>query len=122
MRVNGNSFQWTKPRVIAAEAIAEGYLVQEAAERAGVTPRTVSNWQNNSEFTAEVDRLTMQYGLALKSERVRALKRIARNKVEAEGWTTGKDLLDVLRELAKETSEVELGLVDLLTAISRGDG
>lgn len=113
-------WKWNRKKEEAARLLAEGREVREAAEAAGVTPRTVTNWLNIPDFFDEVNRLTFQTELATRAGRLRALQRIVRNKVEAEGWTSQKDLLDILKALGDESDGAVTGVAEALADALKG--
>lgn len=106
-------FQWTPPREAAAFALAEGKTREEAAAAAEVTERTIYTWLQHPDFSAEVDRLTMMTGIAVRAERLRQAKRIV---AQLEGKTT-KDLLEWLKYAQSETDGITLDLAKLAAAL-----
>lgn len=111
-------FNWTKPRENAALALAEGYSMTEAAQRANVSRQSVHKWMNEPEFAAEVDRLTLMSGISTRAERLRIAMRVARQKVQAETGeiVTTRDILDWLKFAQSETDGVKLDLAQLAQA------
>lgn len=104
---------WDKAHGLAACALADGKSQKEAAEEAGVTDRTIRNWLQNIQFSAEVDRLSLMIGLASKAERLRLAKRVLRQKCKDEIVETEKDTLDWVKYLQSETSGVVLNFPPL---------
>lgn len=106
-------FKWTPKKGAVAMALAEGYTRQEASEREGVPERTIYNWLTASEFSEEVDRLSLMIGIAGRAERLRIAQRIIRDKVaKAEPFRTDKDLLDWLKFAQSETDGIKLDLAE----------
>ncbi len=56
--VKTSVFQWTPGKAAAAMMLAEGYTFKAVAKEIGKTERTLFRWNNDIEFSAEVDRLT----------------------------------------------------------------
>lgn len=106
---NSSAFKWTSAKSAAARALAEGKTRKEAAQEAEVTDRSVYAWLQDPEFAAEVDRLTLITGIALRSERVRIIKRIIRQSVkDDQKIKTDKDILDWLKYAQAETNGSDL--------------
>jgi len=112
-----SGFKWTRKRKKVVFALAEGYTVEEAAELAQITERTVYRWKNNLDFSTEVDRLSLLIGIASRAERLRIATRVAREKVKDDVITTGKDLLDWLKFAQSETDGAKLDLAALFEAM-----
>lgn len=111
-------FKWSENSERAAIALANGETQQSAADRAGVTDRTVRRWLEEPEFSEEVDRLTFLTGVAHKAERLRLAKRV----VAQLGIHTEKDLLDWLKYIQGETDGIKLDFAELLDAFhANGD-
>jgi transposase len=105
---------WTPERYEAVSVLAQGYSQQEAAERVGVSSRTIWNWLQNPEFAAEVDRLTLMIDAASRAERMREVYRVLRAKRQEDGaLRTDKDSLDWLKYAQSETDGVKLDLSKL---------
>jgi hypothetical protein len=69
-------FEWDARKQLAAALLARGALTKRrVAGRAGVDEMTLYRWRLHPEFAAEVARLTRETGLALRNERLLALKR-----------------------------------------------
>ncbi len=119
-------FRWTRKRVQAAMSLAEGQSINEAAKEAGISERTLYRWRHDIDFGAEVDRLSLMLGIAIKAERVRIAKRAVRQMVREElDPDTGKyisivhtdrDLLDWLKYVQGETEGIRLDLTNLLAS------
>jgi transposase len=114
-------FSWTLKRRKAAFALAEGVLNSEAAQEAGVSERTIYRWKHDIDFSAEVDRLTLMTGIAVKVERIKIAKRVARQSITETEVITKKDLLDWLQFAQSETDGIKLNLTELLTSFSKQD-
>ena len=95
-----------------------------AADMAGVAERTVYRWQNEPEFAAEVDRLSLMVAVASRAHRLRIANRVIRQLVrDGQAIPTAKDILDWLKYAQGETDGVKLDLAALLDAYERnGDG
>jgi hypothetical protein len=102
---------WCEEQHIAgAWALSEGATRAEAAGRAGVSRRSIYNWLQRPGFKALVDALALKTGLAQKAERLKLLKRLAR-QVEAGGLDKSMrrhDAVDLARAIREE---VESGVV-----------
>lgn len=109
-----SAFRWTEKAENVAIALANGDTQKDAAEKNGVTDRTVRRWLEEPEFSEEVDRLTFLTGIANKAERLRLAKRVI-NQI---GAHTEKDLLDWLKYAQGETDGIQLDLTGLLAAIT----
>lgn len=84
---------------------------------AGVAERTVYRWQNEPEFTEEVDRLTLMVEIASRAHRLRIANRVIRQFVkEGEAIPTNKDLLEWLKYAQGETDGVKLDMAALIDA------
>ncbi len=108
-------WKWTRKREIAALSLANGETWLEAAEKAGVSDRTIGNWLNVPEFAEEVDRLTFMTDVANRAHRLRLAKRVIRDI----GIQTEKDLLDWLKYIQSETDGVSLDLTELIASFTQ---
>jgi hypothetical protein len=71
-------FQWDGKKYIAAERLATGcYSKKDIAESLNISRRTLYAWQCHPEFAAEVKKLVLETGLALRENQLLALKRNA---------------------------------------------
>jgi transposase-like protein len=110
-------FRWTKNREKAALSLANGDLVREAADKAGVSDRTVYRWLNQPEFAIEVDRLTHMTSIAVRAERLRIAMRVVKGRTDNTQYPQSKaDLLDWLKFVQSETDGVKLDLAALFEA------
>ena len=107
-------FKWTEKTNQAALSLAAGATVAEAADKAGVTDRTVYRWQLEPQFSEEVDRLTFLTGIANKAERLRMAKRV----IVKLGINTNKDLLEWLKFAQSETDGIKLDLAGLFASVT----
>lgn len=107
---NSAGFQWSQKKGAVALALAEGYTQQEVAEREGVPDRTIRSWLAASEFSEEVDRLSLMMGIAARAERLRIAQRIVREKMSHGILASDKDLLDWLKFAQSETDGIKLDL------------
>ncbi len=109
-----SGFQWSPSREKAAIALAEGKTRREAAEIAEVTDRSIYSWLQDTEFAAEVDRLSLMVGIASRAERLRIAKRVVSQLVSDDGFIkTEKDLLEWLKFAQGETDGIKLDLAKL---------
>jgi hypothetical protein len=116
-----SDFDWTPRRSDAAVMLAKGCTNKETAEAVGVAERTIERWRADTEFMAEVDRLSVMVDLANRAERLRLAQRVVRRMEER----TGRDLLDWLRFIQSETDGAKLdgGFIEKLAALlSSGEG
>lgn len=106
---NPSVFQWSPARRAACAALAEGKTQKEAAQDAEVTDRSIRLWLERPEFSAEVDRLTLLTGIALRAERLRIVKRVLRQSVkDDQKIKTSKDILEWLKHAQSETNGTDL--------------
>lgn len=118
-----SDFHWTPKREQAALALARGHTRAEAAENARVAERTIYRWQNDPDFAAEVDRLSLMIGIASRAERLRIAQRVIRQKVKADGsFRTGRDLLEWLKFAQSETDGAKLDLATIFEAMEATAG
>lgn len=110
-------FVWTPKRSDAAELLAQGYTINETAERVGVSEKTIDRWKRDIEFISEVDRLSLMIDIASRSERLKIAKRVVRGLL-AQRKPTERDLLDWLKYAQSETDGVKLDLTALFEAAS----
>ena len=108
---------WSDEQSRAAVMLAEGYTKADVSREIGVHASTITRWTQNEEFAEEVDRLSLMYGLASKAERMRLIKRAAR-EFERDGKpdVSGFTLLDLLKEARMQTEGVKLDILSILTA------
>src|SRR5689334_10583927 len=112
-----SGFHWTYKSSAAAVGLAEGKTRQEVAAEVGVTERTLYRWIADTEFWAEVNRLSLMVGIAGRAERLRIAMRVLRQKIKDDGKVdTDKDALDWLRFAQSETDGVKLDLTALFEA------
>lgn len=116
-------FRWNSQREKAAMILAEGYTQAETANRTGCTQRTIERWCANTDFRAEVDRLSLMVGIASRAERLRLAMKVIRQKVAKEGAIqTEKDLLDWIKFAQSETDGAKLDLAAVLEAMEGAEG
>ena len=109
-----SAFKWTPTTKQVALALAEGKTQQVVAGEANVSDRTIRRWLTDTEFAAEVDRLSLMTGISSRAERLRIAKRVIRQKVDdATGAETERDLLDWLKFAQSETDGIKLDLSKL---------
>lgn len=90
--------------------MAEGYTIDETAQKCGVNSRTIDRWKTDIEFSAELDRLSLMVDIASRAYRLRLAKRIIRKL----GERTEKDLLDWLKYAQSETDGIKLDIASVL--------
>lgn len=112
-----SAFGWGEKQTSAAIALANGDTQLEAADKAGVSERTIRRWLLLPEFAEEVDRLTFLTGIAHKAERLRVAKRV----IKALDEKTERDLLDWLKYAQSETDGIKLDFAELYAAIHAND-
>lgn len=109
-------FEWDDRKREAAILLAQGYLIKETAKAVGVNEKTIDRWKRDTEFSQEVDRLSLMLDVAARAERVRIAIRAVRSKTKGSVVRTRKDLLDWLKYVQSETDGVKLDLTALLDA------
>ena len=57
-------YQWTPEKTQAVLMLAEGYTYKQVGKEIGKTEKTIYRWTLDTEFSAEVDRLTLMVGIA----------------------------------------------------------
>lgn len=115
-----SSWTWNEQRNNAAIKLASGYTHQATADEVGVDKRTITNWLQNVDFAAEVDRLSLMVDVSSRAERLRIAMRAIRQKVREDGVDTTKDILEWLKFAQSETDGVKLDLTKL-TALGETD-
>lgn len=111
------AFKWTSKATTAAIALAEGLTRKNAADRAAIGERTLYTWLADSEFSAEVDRLSLMVGIASRAERLRIAQRAVRQMTQESGHVvTERDILDWLKFAQSETDGIKLDLAKLTAA------
>jgi hypothetical protein len=108
---------WNEQRSRAAVLLASGNIHQAVADEVGVDKRTITNWLQNVEFAAEVDRLSLMVDVSSRAERLRIAMKAIRQSVKENQVTTDRDVLDWLKFAQSETDGVKLDLTKL-TALS----
>ena len=105
-----SGFTWSRQKGLVALALAQGETQKEAAESQNVTDRTIRRWLADTEFSAEVNRLSIMIGVANRAERLRIANRIIRQRTKGDIIETDKDLLDWLKFAQSETDGLKLEL------------
>lgn len=114
-----SDFQWNDERSEAARLLAQGLTKTEVAGMVGVDERTVYRWQADTDFAAEVDRLTLSVDIAGRAARLRIAMRVARQSVMDDGEVlTRRDLLDWLKFAQTETAGIKLDLGEMANLAS----
>lgn len=114
-------WQWNEKRSAAALLLAEGQTEQSIADTLEIERKSLWNWKQVPEFSAEVDRLSVMVGIASRAERLRIAMRVARQKVKEDRIDTEKDLLDWLKFAQSETDGINLNLVNQLAALAENE-
>lgn len=110
-------FEWTQKRCQAVLMLSEGQSSEEVAQAVGVSERTIWRWRADTEFSQELDRLTLMVGIASRAERLRIAKKMVRIQL-ARQKPTQKDLLEWLKYAQGETDGIKLDLTPLYDAIA----
>jgi len=115
-------FTWSKRRSDVAIFLASGHTVKEASDEYQVSERSIWRWRADSEFAAEVDRLSLMVDIASRAERLRMAMRIVRKRI-SKAEDTGKDpskadLLYWLQYVQSETNGAKIDVNGLLAALS----
>ena len=102
--------KWDDKKVDALFYLSEGYKVSEVAAAIDVNPATVNKWMQYKEFKERLEKNLVETGLAVKSERISRLKRMA-DKVEKVFYSKVEQLLmnptdEKLRDLSQEFREL----------------
>lgn len=105
-----SQFLWTKNKSRAAVLLAEGRTQQQIADGLGLARRTIGRWLRDSEFAAEVARLSQMINTSSRAAWLRLAMRVVREKTKGEKIDTDKDLLDWLKFAQSETDGIKLGL------------
>lgn len=111
------AFRWTDKASKAAIALAEGKTRKDVSKEYAIPERTLYNWLANTEFSAEVDRLSLMVGIAGRAARLRIAQRVVRQLAQDHRVFTEKDLLDWLKFAQSETDGVKLDLAKLAAAL-----
>lgn len=113
-------FRWDRQRSNAAIGLASGKTHDEVGAEVHCSRRTLHNWLNNTEFAAEVDRLSLMVGVSSRAERLRIAMRVVRQSMAGNTIKTDKDLLDWLKFAQSETDGIKLDLTQL-AAVAEDD-
>lgn len=112
-----SAFEWNEKRDLAALLLSQGFTQLQVAEKTGISQRTIRRWEADTEFSAEVDRLSLMVDIAGRAQRLRLAMRAVRQKIGDGGkLETDKDLLDWLKFAQSETDGVKLDLAALFEA------
>lgn len=106
-------FTWDEQRSNAAIGLATGRTQEEVSKEVGCSRRTLVNWLQNEDFSAEVDRLSLMVDVASRAHRLRLANRVIREKTKGNIVETDRDLLDWLKFAQSETDGVKLDLSKL---------
>jgi len=92
----------------AAFCIASGMTRRDTATECGCGEATIYRWLRDEQFAAEVDRLTFLTGVAVKAERVRAMKKLIRSRMDEDGiFDSKRDVFDWIKLLREELGDLE---------------
>jgi len=96
----------SETRRLTANLLAEGYSINETARIVGISEKTIDRWLGGDmEFSREVDRLTLELGIAAKAERLRMAKRFVRQRIAKTGRIRSRyDILKWLEFAQSETT------------------
>ena len=112
-----SDFKWTRNRDKAVLSLAEGDRIEDAADKAGVSDRTVYRWLNHPDFCIERDRLTHMMGVATRAERLRIAMRVIKGRTDSTQYPQSRaDLLDWLKFVQSETDGIKLDITAVLAA------
>lgn len=112
-----SQFKWNPKRTQAAILLADGKTQTATSKEVGITRRTLYEWLQHPDFSAEVDRLTLMMGIASRAERLRIAKRLVSQRVrEDEHIDSERDLLDWLKYAQSETDGIKLDLAAIAEA------
>lgn len=112
------AWEWNEKRSAAALLLAEGHTEQHIADTLDLERKTLWNWKQSVEFSAEVDRLSLMVGISSRAERLRIAMRVVREKIQGEKIDTQKDILDWIKYAQGETDGIKLELVKQLASIT----
>ena len=106
---NLSNFVWNETRLLAAQAIARGEKRQQAANKLGVSPRTVERWQKHPDFQLKISSMVLEIDITQKSERIKIAKGVIEDILKAANdnneLPTGKDLIEWLKYVGTEMGD-----------------
>ena len=109
-----SSFRWNEKTNQAPVLLAEGRTHQATANECGVNEKTIRRWLADTEFSAEVDRLSQMIDVANRAHRVRMANRVIQKMRRKDGsFESKRDVLDWLKYVKSETDGIKLDLADL---------
>jgi len=112
-------FRWTKRRSDAAVLLAQGHTENETAIAVKVTIRSVQRWKHDTEFAAEVDRLSLMLDISGRAYRMRlAMKRVRAILDGRKPEHKPDNLLDWLKYAQSETDGIKLDIAGMLAALA----
>ena len=83
----------------------------EVASSLALSERThLRDGLRDTEFSAEVDRLSLMIGIASRAERLRIANRVIREKIRGETVETDTDILDWIKFAQSETDGIKLNI------------
>lgn len=119
MRRKNVAFRWTKRRSDAAVLLAQGLTENETADTVKVAERTVQRWKHDTEFAAEVDRLTLMVNISGRAYRMRLAMKMVRSFLTGTKIQNKPDnLLDWLKYAQSETDGIKLDIAGMLAALA----
>lgn len=119
-----NKFEWDDTRDRAAIMLAEARPKKEIYEELGINRGTLYLWEKNEEFSREVDRLSLMYGVASKAHRQRLINKAIQQYIDENGKIdlTGVTFLDLLKEARMQTEGLRLDIFNQIAAINEETG
>lgn len=117
-------FEWDDKRDQAAIMLAESRSKSDICEELGINRTTLYNWEKNEEFSKEVDRLALMYGLASKSHRLKLLNKAIQQMIEENGKIdlSGVTFLDLIKEARMQTEGLRLDIFNQIAAFTAETG
>ena len=111
-------FNWTDDRTIAAVKTAEGWGKAAIEAEYGISGSTIWHWEQYDEYSKEVDKLSLMYGMASRAYRVRLLNKAIRQKIDESGNIDldGVSFIDLIKEARMQTEGVRLDILSQIIA------
>jgi len=119
-----NGFEWDDRRDRAAVMLAEARPKKEICEAIGISTKTLYMWEQNEDFSKEVDRLSLMLGTASKSNRLRLINKAIQQMIDENGKIdlTGVTFLELLKEARMQTEGLRLDIFNQIAAIHEETG
>ena len=106
--------KWSVEKYEVAQLLALSRMTMvQVAEETGVPVHAIQRWKRHPEFQEYMDRVTLDTAETLKAKRLQVLRKILDARLELAEETgsyvnlSGKDTLDILEALRKETEAEE---------------